>query len=242
MGFGDVLMTMGEAKKLHEKTGKKICLPRRYCPELYREIDYITDDPANADIKLSEPFPATDVPQTTDLRIAFKKYRPYPADLITPELNHVDFENLGEFIFIEPHTKTMTSANNRNWGWENFCRVVKMIEINFVQPYYGKPVLPGVIPIPTRSFLEAAAILKKARTALMAEGGMMHAAAAVGVESVVIFGGFISPDNTGYDMHSNFFVGKQPCGSKRPCPHCVEAMKRITVDQIVKALNEKLVR
>ena len=207
MGYGDVLMTMGEAKKLHEQTGKKVCLPRRYCPELYAGIEYITDDPAKAGIVLKNPFPATDLLRTTSSKIAFKKYKPYPADLKVLDL---DLSHFGDFVFIEPHTKTMTSANNRDWGWENFCQVVARVACRFVQPSYGLPILPGVEPIRTKTFLDGIAVLKKASTGLMAEGGLMHAAAAVGVPSVVIFGGFISPQSTGYDMHTNLFVGDEP--------------------------------
>ena len=239
MGYGDVLMTMGEAKRLHEQTGKKVCLPRRYCPELYDGIEYITDDPAKAGIVLKNPFPATDILRTTNKKIAFKKYKPYPADL---KITDLDLSRFGDFIFIEPHTKTLTSANNRDWGWENFCELVARVPFRFVQPFYGLHVLPGVEPLRTNTFLDAVAVLRQARTGVMAEGGLMHAAAAVGVPSVVIFGGFISPENTGYDMHSNLFAGGEPCGHRFPCPHCREAMKLITVDQVAEALSQKLRR
>lgn len=65
----------------------------------------------------------------------------------------------------------------------------------------------------------------------------MHAAAAVGVPSVVIVGGFVSPDNTGYAMHTNLFVGPEPCGSARPCEHWRAAMKQIGVEHAIGALT-----
>ena len=238
MGYGDVLMTMGEARRLHEQNpGKTICLPRREHPELYADIGYLTDNPTRAQLHLTDTHPATDRAKTTQQKIAFKNYRPYPAELKLPQ---IDLSRFGDYVFIEPHTKTMTSANNRNWGWENFCAVVKRVPFRFVQPFYGPRVLPGVERILTKTFLDAVAVLKGARTGLMAEGGMMHAAAAVRTPSVIIFGGFISPQNTGYDMHSNLFVGGEPCGHRFPCPHCREAMKQITVDQVVEALSRKL--
>jgi ADP-heptose:LPS heptosyltransferase len=237
MGYGDVLMTMGEAKRLHEQTGKKVCLPRRYCPELYQGIDYITDNPVEADILLNDAFPATDRSRTTNQKIVYKKYKPYPADLKVPE---VMLDKFGDFIFIEPHTKTLTSADNRNWGWNNFCAVVEKLRIPVLQPSYGLPILPGAVAVASNSFLYGVGILKKARTALMAEGGLMHAAAAVGVPSVVIFGGFISPQVTGYDMHTNLYVGGEPCGHRFSCQHCREAMKQISVSQVVAMLEHKL--
>jgi hypothetical protein len=48
------------------------------------------------------------------------------------------------------------------------------------------------------------------------EGGLHHAAAALGVRAVVIFGGFISPATTGYELHTNLFTGGQACGMRIP--------------------------
>ena len=86
------------------------------------------------------------------------------------------------------------------------------------------------------AFREAAAVLVKALTAVLPEGGLHHAAASVKTPSVVIYGGLISPDITGYDIHTNIFTGKKPCGSRMPCLHCEQAMKEITVEQIVDEL------
>lgn len=59
------------------------------------------------------------------------------------------------------------------------------------------------------------------------EGGTHHAAAAVGMRAIVLFGGFISPKQTGYGFHRNLFAGGKPCGSRVDCTHCAEAMRSI---------------
>ena len=53
---------------------------------------------------------------------------------------------------------------------------------------------------------------------------MHHAAAATDKNAVVIFGGHISPNITGYDIHTNIYVdiNKSPCGEKNICTHCKE--------------------
>jgi len=109
-----------------------------------------------------------------------------------------------------------------------------------VQPSYGAPLLNGVTPIKTSSFLDGAALLSIAKTALMSEGGLMHAAAAVNVPSVIIFGGFVSPENTGYKLHKNFYSGGEPCGSLEPCKHCVASMKKILPRKVSKKLIASL--
>ena len=49
-------------------------------------------------------------------------------------------------------------------------------------------------------------MLSGARAAVLHEGGLHHAAAALGMPAVVLFGGMISPRNTGYDVHVNLAI------------------------------------
>lgn len=74
------------------------------------------------------------------------------------------------------------------------------------------------------------------------EGGLHHAAAALGIPSVVIFGGFISPDITGYtsDNIRNLTHAKDFCGRISPCNHCAIEMKRITPEEVFAALQDVL--
>jgi hypothetical protein len=62
---------------------------------------------------------------------------------------------------------------------------------------------------------------------------MHHGAAAMGVPGVVLFGGFIPPQVTGYLMHANLTGGAEACGSLNPCPHCAAAMQAISVDEVL---------
>jgi FkbM family methyltransferase len=58
----------------------------------------------------------------------------------------------------------------------------------------------------------AAGVLSGASLLISPEGGLHHAAAALGVRAVVIFGGFISPATTGYALHTNLFTAARPAG------------------------------
>jgi hypothetical protein len=62
----------------------------------------------------------------------------------------------------------------------------------------------------------------------------------VGVEGVVLFGGFIPPEVTGYALHTNLTGGAEACGSLQPCAHCHEAMKAIGVDEVLERAMARL--
>jgi hypothetical protein len=52
----------------------------------------------------------------------------------------------------------------------------------------------------------------------------------------VLFGGFIPPQVTGYDLHTNLTGGAEACGHVEPCKHCQRAMANISVDQVKDAI------
>ena len=92
----------------------------------------------------------------------------------------------------------------------------------------------------TPTFKQAAAVLARAKAAVLPEGGLHHAAAALGIRAVVIYGGFISPKQTGYDMHINLFTGTEPCGSRKSCEHCRASMAKITPEEVFEHLKTLL--
>ncbi|HEX7455694.1 MAG TPA: glycosyltransferase family 9 protein, partial [Gallionella sp.] len=90
----------------------------------------------------------------------------------------------------------------------------------------------------TPDFRRACAVLANAKAYVGNEGGMHHAAAALGIPAVVIFGGFISPQQTGYATQRNLTAGGKPCGMRQPCRHCADAMAAITPEMVLNKLME----
>jgi len=87
------------------------------------------------------------------------------------------------------------------------------------------------------------AVLANAALYVRPEGGLHHAAAAMRVRAVVIFGGFIHPLTTGYPEHANIFKGSRACGTiGRRCPHCADAMRRISVQEVMRSIKGELSR
>ncbi len=74
------------------------------------------------------------------------------------------------------------------------------------------------------------------------EGFLMHAATAMGVASVIVYGGFTAPWQTGYEINANLFtpVPCAPCWLESRCPYDKKCMEAITPAQVADALTEKL--
>lgn len=144
------------------------------------------------------------------------------------------------FVVIEPHIESWKScAPNKQWPRERYAEVARRLQadgarvVQFSYPH-AMP-LPGVESIATPSFRHAAAVLANAALYVGPEGGLHHAAAAVGVKGVVIFGGWIPAEVTGYDTHVNLSAGGKACGALSPCQHCRAALEAITVEQVYEA-------
>lgn len=145
-------------------------------------------------------------------------------------------------VIVEPNIKEKASPN-KDWGWMRWLKLADLLrDLPLVQIGRRQTanILPHVEWIPTRSTREAAAMVAGARLLIVPEGGLHHCAAAFGKPAVVIFGGFISPATTGYDVHRNFFTGGRACGMRISCDHCRDAMARITPEEVAAAAHDLL--
>ncbi len=139
-------------------------------------------------------------------------------------------------VIVEPRLKDGASPN-KQWGRSRWAQLVAALRRDGHRvAQLGAPgtlLLPGAELIATRSFREACALVAQARLAILPEGGLHHAAAALGTPAIVLFGGFISPRQTGYAHQLNLFTGDAPCGMRSRCAHCARAMARIEVEQVL---------
>lgn len=155
-----------------------------------------------------------------------------------------------DFVVIEPTVPAHKScAPNKQWSPQRFYEVAKLLRRQDVplRQFEGPNLssaqyLPYAERIKTPTFRMAVAALSRARLYVGPEGGLHHAAAALGVPAVVIFGGFIPPQVTGYEGHENVSSSGHACGSLRNCEHCRRAMDEITVDRVMSSVNKLLKR
>lgn len=176
------------------------------------------------------------------------KWKCIPGEIFLNEQEKSDGERCGKgYVVIEPNVEAWKpSSPNKDWGRENYQAVVSRLTaegIKVVQFEYQKsgPILRGAKAVRTRSFRDAISLLRNASLYLGAEGGLHHGSAAVGTPAVVLFGGFIPPSVTGYDTHINLTGGEQRfCGSFTRCKHCIDAMARISQNEVYEAVRQCL--
>ncbi len=172
-------------------------------------------------------------------------FRPIPGEIYFNIPEKLFGQRVGsDFIVVEPHVpEWKTVAANKRWPLKRYQQVVDHLVglgHDVRQFSYGQPLLDKVKPIKTPAFRYALAALKHAKLYIGPEGGLHHGAAAVGVQAVVIFGGFIPPQVTGYDFHTNIAAGGEACGNFMPCDHCTAAMHSIDTETVIEAALARL--
>lgn len=174
------------------------------------------------------------------------EFRPTPGEFYFSEQERAWADSLPPgYIVVEPNVEARKSWSvNKDWPEYRYNEVIRELSKDWeiVQFAYGAPRLAaGVRLVSPPSFRSAAAALARAALYFGPEGGMHHAAAAVGIPAVVIFGGFIPPEVTGYDFHTNL-TGKsgEACGSLRACAHCRRALLSITPEEVTDAVRKRL--
>jgi ADP-heptose:LPS heptosyltransferase len=150
------------------------------------------------------------------------------------------------FVAIEPNVPWQkTVAPNKDWGESKYQELARRLLLQghrLVQFKHknSRRLIDGADIIELHKFRHVIAVLSKAALYVGPEGGMHHAAAALGVKGVVLFGGFIPPQVTGYDAHRNLTGGAEACGNYLPCKHCQQAMANISVDEVKEAAVRQL--
>ena len=238
MGWGDEIMITGEARRLNELTGRRVKVrgqlgnarmhtifdgnPRIASPHDHgdaEEFEWIEWKSGNR--------PYIDYEKSTKERWAYTDWKCLPGEL------YIKREPPGDYVIIEPHIKANASPN-KAWLFDRARALVQAVPEKWLQ--MGNKHTRRATDTPVRNtphFLDACRVLSGAKLYIGPEGGLHHAAAALGIPAIVIFGGMTSPANTGYDNHVNLFSPDgSPCGWRIPCDHCKSAMDAITVEMV----------
>jgi hypothetical protein len=163
-------------------------------------------------------------------------YKPRVGEIYFSEQEQEVIDKIDkDYIVVEPNVKRVYAHTvNKAWhGWEElFKHDLPWLQLGDVTvKRYTKWK-------ETTTFREALQVLSKAKLFVGTDGGLHHAAAALGIPSVVIWTGFTSPRHLGYDTHRNIHDGSEPCGTyDSVCQHCLLKSKAITVEQVLDAVN-----
>jgi ADP-heptose:LPS heptosyltransferase len=174
-------------------------------------------------------------------------FRCTPGEIFLTKEEKVFAKRAGDqFVLIEPNPSAKSPVENKQWPFERFEAVATVLRDtghDVLQLHYpGARRLKAARLFVTPSFRIALAVMARAKLYIGGEGGLHHGAAAVGVGGVVLFGGFIPPEVTGYALHDNLTGGAEACGSLRPCAHCHAAMQAIGVDEVLALAMARLCR
>lgn len=168
-------------------------------------------------------------------------YQPKPAPIrLTPEEEEIveRWKMKGPFVILEPYIKA-SAPPSKQYPVDRFQEIGRRLQREVPVYQIGAPdsrPLVGFPQIRSKDFRQAMAYLKAAALYIGPEGGLHHAAAAVGTPAVVTFGGFIGPQTTGYpDIHVNLTGGAtKPCGTRyASCQHCMTAFGNITPNDVI---------
>lgn len=155
-------------------------------------------------------------------------------------------KEMGEnFVIIEPSVKGDISGDNKNWGWKNWQRLIERTrgQVQWFQVGSASTgrILKHVWRRPTPRFRGALMVLAVSKGFVGTDGGLHHAAAALGKRAVVVWGHYTSPNQLGYEGHLNIVPDNPPkvgCGRFQPCEDCRKAMASISVATVHQAVME----
>ena len=228
-------MATAQVRQIHEASGCKVLVvDRRGAPQwhpVFENNPRIVRAPARNARRLincsgSRPYIAAKGPE----QWYWKRWPIAPGEIYLSESEREFAAGYQGAVLIEPHTKVISS--NKAWIWDRWQALVdcggEFIQIGPA----GTQLLRGVRFVETPSFRHACAVLAESRAFVGTEGGLHHAAAALGIPAVVLFSEFISPQITGYPMHRNLRHAGPACGSRIPCAGCKASMEAITVEEV----------
>jgi hypothetical protein len=242
MGHGDQLLATGIARKARlAHPGRKICIGNGHeveWGEVFDNNPHLSQEivPGCIWVHSHKGFrPYVDQEKSNKQRFVWKRdFKASPGEIFLTGREMAKWTQTN-FAYIEPNIKGWLGPN-KDWGFNKWQQVVSRLpEITWIQGPGRK--LEGVTQVSTESFRDACSLLDRAAFFLGTDGGLHHAAAALGKKAVVVWGGYTHPRNLGYDTHINLHSGVEPCGNLAPCDHCKKAMDRITVDMVVNSIG-----
>lgn len=250
IGWGDELIVTGQARLLQAASRKKVLVRDRNGAERHHEawannprIIGRNEAYSVAHELVNGPGVRPYIAAKSQTRWSWREWECPVGEIYFSDSELAAAATFPAAVVIEPNNKQKASPN-KDWGRERWQRLADLMARKGIEPVQlgpaGTQVLRGSRLVPTPSVRIAAVALSVARAVVLPEGGLHHTAAALGVPSVVIFGGYISPRQTGYATQTNLFTGGTACGMRVPCEHCAAAMAAIRPEEVFERLTDVL--
>lgn len=260
MGLGDDIMALGSAVRMHAESGRKVVIgppgSRYWSPMFHHAHCLVSPEEPELDCQRLYDYPGQRPyinyrECRAGKQVLHESFRAQAGALFFSEFENQNAQRWLEdhametgFILVEPHVKATFSGTNKLWPWNNWCQLVGAFAergetvVQASRP--GGNVLPHVSAvIRDQDVRRSLALLRYARCVVTTDGLFHHAAAALHVPAVVIWGARTNPEILGYKQHSNMTYGDDWCGSlKQTCAHCQRAMSRIEPGRVWFAVEQ----
>lgn len=173
------------------------------------------------------------------LQVAIQQLLPPPIEVpagIAAELAAVPKPR----VIIQPLSSSWTT--NKNWPVGHWRELIELLKDNFSvievgqEPLFPEPI-PGLYSFAGRTDLkELAYIISQADLFVGPSSGGMHLANAYQIPSVIIFGGYESPEGYRYPR-SEVFYSPVPCAPcwLQTCPHDLKCLQAISPESVAAA-------
>jgi len=261
MGLGDELIAVAEAERLHRNAERKVKIidstgKQRFSP-VFEKVPWLIQrgESAKGAVSLLNcpgHRPYIDYARSGGSKQVLRSsYTPMRGSFhfTDDELKRArewmsDREVEPGFVAFDPYVKGTFSGTNKEWPMSGWIRVVGKLRVSQVQTVQMSPgrapTMFGVSGRVQEEVRMAMAIMSFAGAVLCSEGFLHHAAAALKIPAVVIWGGRSDPNILGYPEHENLYVETEgsPCGSmSRTCDHCTDAMGRIYPEDVLAVIQ-----
>ena len=245
MGLGDEVIVTGQVRELQERDPRRVVIDYEGKKRWFDVWDHNPriarhDEPGDHQIfRPRKGYMRPYIADKTPNKWTWKAWRPPRGEFYLTK-GEIEFgrSHAGKVI-LQPQIKAAAPIN-KQWGLERWeALAAQLVAEGLRVAVIGAEIRTfwkSVEPIQTRSIRQAAAVLSTCAAAIVPEGALHHVAAAVGARAAVIYGGYISPEVTGYEDQIAFFTGSElGCGKRQLCSHCQQAMKRIAPAEVAEA-------
>jgi ADP-heptose:LPS heptosyltransferase len=244
MGIGDEIMALGHAQKVYKDVHTPICIINKDgairwhsiwdgAPQVTNREGYrIVNGPG------SRPYIQYPFTIAQGQRFTGWKAKDHVATLYLTPRELAFGDGLEDYVLIEPNLHPQSNQNKQWKQWQELIYLTPDVKYLQVGPKRTH-LLRGVMHIETPTFRDACGVINAVKACVLPEGGLHHAAGALRKKAVVIFGGHISTETTGYDWHINLGT-TEPCGKWTPCRHCEKIMNQITPELVAEKLRSIL--
>jgi hypothetical protein len=235
----------------------KIVVETRW-PELFRNnpyADWVTDRHMKTTARHIKPKYHIDSDTTTSICRQLMKWvgaegERFPEIFLTPdEVEKIERRFPFVFVTVAPRGKTTFAANRKEWGFENFQQLRDLVPgVRFVQVGVASdPLLEHVVDGRGLTARETAAAMRRSLFFVGLEGGLMHLAKAAGGKAIIIYGGFLRPEISGYAGNINIYapVACSPCFHSdyhHEVCDSMKCMKSITPEMVLERMRAWLPR